>query len=172
MILSGPMLRRALVVLAACAALGACGGAEPGTGDPVAAERPAVDACALLTPNEIADITGWVVGAGVDDTERMDDVEMSVCSYTEPDHLGLVQVQVDELAGPAEFAAHRDRLEAQGMDGRDVQVSGASRAYESPAHGVVGLLVGATFVQVVAIGPGVDAEHHLRLADVVVEHLS
>lgn len=152
-------------------ALGACS-SEQSTGDPVAAERRAIDACALLTPSEIGDITGWTVPAGVDDTERVDDVELSVCSYTEPDHLGLVQVQVDELAGPAEFAGHREELEAQGMDGRDVQVPGASRAYESPAHGVVGMLVGATFVQVVAIGPGVDPEHHLRLADAVVEHLS
>jgi hypothetical protein len=165
------MLRRTLAVLAASIAVGACSG-EQRTGDPVAVERPLVDVCDLLSPAEISDITGWTVPAGVDDTERVDDTELSVCSYTEPDHVGLIQVQVDEEAGPADFSARREQLEAQGMDGRDVQVPGASRAYESPAHGVVGMLVDTTFVQVVAIGPGVDVDHHVRLAGAVAGNLS
>lgn len=169
---AAPTVARALVAaLALSAALASCSADDPATGDPVAAELGPVDPCSLLSPSEIRSVTGWTVPDGVDESELLDGTEVAVCSFTEPDHVGVVQVQLDEGAGRAEFERRRAELEGDGMDGRDARVSGAERAYEAPEHGVVGMLVDDTFVQVVTIGPGVDEGDHLRLAATVAGHL-
>lgn len=153
--------------------LGACSAGDDALGEPVARPtRAAVDPCSLLSPTEIERVTGWAVPAGTDESELLDGDEVAVCSFTEPDHLGLIQVQVDEESGRPEFDHQRADLESSGMDGRDASIDGASAAFDSPDHGVVGMLVGDTFVQVVTIGSAVDDRHHLDLAAVVAGHLS
>jgi hypothetical protein len=128
----------------------------------------------LLAAEPDGDRAGHRLGraAGTDESELLDGDEVAVCSFTEPDHLGLIQVQVDEESGRPEFDRRRADLVSSGMDGRDASIDGASAAFDSPDHGVVGMLVGDTFVQVVTIGSAVDDRHHLDLAAVVAGHLS
>lgn len=149
-----------------------CAGGDDGLGDPVADEvRPPTDPCSLLSADEIERITSWEVSEGTDHSDPTRTGSRSVCSFSETNHAGAVQVQWAADRGTEEFDRARTEMEAAGMDGRDVEVAGATAAYDSPAHGIVGMLIDGSFVQVATIGPAVSDEQHLELAAVVAGNL-
>jgi hypothetical protein len=165
-------LGRVLVLSLALGLTVSCTNDEASIGEPVADEGPVVaDACALLSADEVRRITSWEVSDGTDHSDPGRSGTRSVCSFSETNHAGAVQVQWAPDAGAGEFERARSAMEAAGMDGRDVDVPGADEAYDSPAHGVVGMQVGDAFVQVSTIGPAVSDSHHLELAAAVARNL-
>lgn len=159
--------RTALLVAAAALVgpLAACSGSDDtGLGRPVADE--VADPCALLDAPEVDAITGWRVGEG-EPTPDDAIAGMSACHFREEDQVGVVQVAVADEAGEATAIAARRELAERHDDVADVTIDGASDAFEVRSAGVIGMVVDDRFVEVAAVGAGLDEGDHVALAELV-----
>lgn len=160
-------LRAAATLVVIVATMSGCSG-DRGLGQPMAAEVTA-DACDLLDPEAISAATGWALPAGtLADEQRRD---RSVCSTIEPRHHGLVQVQLYPADGARSAAAASAELADAGIASHPIELAGVDTAVLAPDHGVVGLQVGDTFVQVVTVGPGIGATAPVDVAAAIAERL-
>jgi hypothetical protein len=163
--------RTSLLALVALSALtlGACtGGDTDDLGQPVSDSTP--DPCALLDPAAIADATGWTVAEGGPADEDAAP-GLSGCHFLELDQIGVVQVVVADRTGSGPATSARRELAERHDDVVDVTVPGASDAFEARDLGVVGMVVDDRFVEVSAVGAGLDDQGHLQLAEAVVERM-
>jgi hypothetical protein len=142
-----------------------------GLGEPVADET--IDPCALLTAQDIGEVTGWSIEAGVRPTGQERDGR-AVCNWETSEMTGLVQVQVLPDAGRATFERERAELElVHGMaPAVDLDVPGADAAYESPGHQLGAVLVGDDVIQVTTFGVTLDDAPHVELVERALGRLS
>jgi hypothetical protein len=133
-------------------------------------KHPSLDPCDLLSRRDIRRVAGWRVPPGTRATKHR--AGQAVCSFTEPHHMGMVQVQLHEGAGMP--ALVRRRAEAKRLrmgSGHRVNIHGARAAFEIPTQGLVGLLVHDDFAQVVMIGSRVSDRQQRLMAAVVARSL-
>jgi hypothetical protein len=134
--------------------------------------RAATDPCSLLTPRDIQQVAGWTTPAGTHPVENSADGH-TACNFTEPKFAGMVQIQVYDHGGRAAFDRRRSEAEHLALGaGNVVTVPGTVAAFEIPEHGLVGLLVGDAFAQVVTLGPGVTDRQQHEMAVIVAGNLA
>ncbi|MGI9578364.1 MAG: hypothetical protein ACR2OH_09210 [Microthrixaceae bacterium] len=127
-----------------------------------------LDPCALLTVEEINQVTGFDLATGQRPREYESNGQ-AVCNW-EDHRSGLVHLQMHEGAADEQFDLVRSDLEEIG-EATEVDVPGAQGAFEDASQGLVGMTVGDHFVQVAVWGLPSTESQHLELAEFVAGRL-
>ena len=126
-----------------------------------------VDPCALLTAQELVDVTGVEFGEGTFN-EALSVGGNVICDWVAADTSDTVQVLIHP--DPAVFELSRESAAGFDMEIVDVDVAGADAAYIIEG-GIVGTSIGGMFLQVSYLASGDTADRAVELAELAASRM-
>ena len=153
-----------------CLFVAACAATTDGsTGASVAAQASGdtPDPCALLTAEELTELTGVEFGEGTFN-EDLSAGGNQICDWVATDAFDTVQVLIHPDS--AVFEQSRESASGFDMEVADIEVPGADAAYIVEG-GIVATAVGDMFVQVSYLASGDTADRAVELAELAIGRL-